>query len=124
MFYSVNSFLFQSSVYNEFVRVIDIFIINFGEVVLAWNTVRVSCVRILFGYFEVFFIKALEMLSDWARVFFLSFIGIIIRSHVLLLLFCKWYSWFCFFLYKCGSVCVRGEFAVLDLSALFDWFYR
>ena len=70
MFYSVNSFLFQSSVYNEFVRVIDIFIINFGEVVLAWNKVRVSCVRILFGYSEVFFIKVLEMLSDWARVFF------------------------------------------------------
>ena len=124
MFYSVNSFLFQSSVYNEFVRVIDIFIINFGEVVLAWNTVRVSCVRILFGYFEVFFIKALEMLSDWARVFFLSFIGIIIRSHVLLLLLCKWYFWFLFFLYMRGSVCVRGEFAVWGLSALFDWFYR
>ena len=108
MFYSVNSFLFQSSVYNEFVRVIDIFIINFGEVVLAWNTVRVSCVRILFGYFEVFFIKALEMLSDWARVFFLSFIGIIIRSHVLLLLFCKWYFWFLFFfVYAWFCLCSR-----------------
>ena len=109
MFYSVNSFLFQNSVYNEFVRVIDIFIINFGEVVLAWNTVRVSCVRILFGYFEVFFIKALEMLSDWARVFFLSFIGIIIRSHVLLLLFCKWYSWFLFFFCICVVLSVFEE---------------
>ena len=77
MFYSVNSFLFQSSVYNEFVRVIDIFIINFGEVALAWNTVRVSCVKVLFGYSGVFFVKVFEKLSDWARVFFLSFIGII-----------------------------------------------
>ena len=52
---------------------LEIFIINFGEVALAWNTVRVSCVRILFGYSEVFFIKAFEMLSDWARVFFFVF---------------------------------------------------
>ena len=49
---------------------LEIFIINFGEVALAWNTVRVSCVKILFGYSEVFFIKAFEMLSDWACVFF------------------------------------------------------
>ena len=95
---------------------LEIFIINFGEVALAWNTVRVSCVRILFGYSEVFFIKAFEMLSDWARVFFLSFIGIIIRSHVLLLLLCKWYFWFLFFLYMRGFVCVRGEFAVLGFE--------
>ena len=96
MFYSVNSFCFKTRFIMNLSE-LEIFNINFGEVALAWNTVRVSCVRILFGYFEVFFIKALEMLSDWARVFFLSFIGIMIRSHVLLLLFCKWYSWFCFF---------------------------
>ena len=115
--------MFQNSGYNEFVRVIDIFIINFGEVALAWNTVRVSCVEVLFGYSEVFFIKAFEKLSDWARVFFFSFIGIIIRSQVFLLLLCKWYFGF-YLLYMRGFVCVRGEFAILGLSALFDWFYR